>query len=62
MTFDKQLEKAKEEKLKYRLIRDIIFIFLGIIFLLISIISAYNNKEVNNKDKETTVINETKKD
>lgn len=58
MTFDKQLEKAKEEKLKYRLIRDIIFIILGIIFLMISIISAYSN-DINdgNKDKETTVIN-----
>ena len=36
MTFDKQVEKAKEEKLKYRITRDIAFIVLGITFLVIT--------------------------
>lgn len=52
MTFEKQVEKAKEEKLKNRIIRDIIFITLGIVFFMISILMAYNNskKETNTKD------------
>ena len=67
MTFDKQVEKAKEEKLKSRIIRDVVFIVLGITFLLISILMAYNdNKKEGNKgnNKKTTNINEksTKKD
>lgn len=67
MTFDKQVEKAKEEKLKSRIIRDVVFIVLGITFLLISILMAYNdNKKEDNKgnNKKTTNINEksTKKD
>lgn len=67
MTFDKQVEKAKEEKLKSRIIRDVVFIVLGITFLLISILMAYNdNKNESNKsnDKKVTNINEksTKKD
>ena len=37
MTFDKQVEKAKEEKLKQRITRDIAFIILGITFLVISV-------------------------
>ena len=41
MTFDKQVEKAKEEKLKYRITRDVIFIVLGITFLVISIFVSY---------------------
>ena len=67
MTFDKQVEKAKEEKLKSRIIRDVVFIVLGITFLLISILMAYNDsKKEDNKsnDKKVTNINEksTKKD
>lgn len=67
MTFDKQVEKAKEEKLKNRIIRDVVFIVLGITFLLISILMAYNDsKKEDNKsnDKKVTNINEksTKKD
>lgn len=67
MTFDKQVEKAKEEKLKSRIIRDVVFIVLGITFLLISILMAYNDsKNESNKsnDKKVTNINEksTKKD
>ena len=67
MTFDKQVEKAKEEKLKNRIIRDVVFIVLGITFLLISILMAYNDsKKEDNKsnNKKVTNINEksTKKD
>ena len=47
MTFDKQVTKAKEEKLKYRITRDLVFIVLGITFLLISIAVAHNKE--NNK-------------
>jgi len=60
VTFDKQVEKAKEEKLKQRITRDIIFIALGITFLVISVFISYkNSKEINKKDntldKKTTV-------
>lgn len=61
MTFDKQVERAKEEKLKSRIIRDVVFIVLGITFLLISILMAYNDrkKEINkSSDKKVTKINE----
>lgn len=56
MTFDKQVEKAKEEKLKYRITRDVIFIVLGITFLVISIFVSYSDskKESNNTGKKTT--------
>ncbi len=42
MKFEDQVEKAKEDKFKYRVIKDVTFIILGIIFLLISIIVAKN--------------------
>lgn len=62
MTFDKQVEIAKEKKLENRIIRDTIFIILGIIFLLISIFSAVNNKKDENKNNQkttnTTTINQ----
>lgn len=45
MTFDKQVEKAKEEKLKYRITRDVIFIVLGITFLVISIFVSYSDSK-----------------
>lgn len=64
MTFDKQVEKAKEEKLKHRITRDIVFIVLGITFLVISIFISYNdNKQNNNKDNKEnkTTITTTKK-
>ena len=58
MTFDKQVQKAKEEKLKNRITRDIIFIVLGVIFLSISIYSAYkdnsNNKTIKEQTKKVT--------
>ena len=58
MTFDKQVEKAKEEKLKYRITRDVIFIVLGITFLVISIFVSYSDskKESNNTGKKTTTV------
>ena len=52
MKFDKQVEKAKEEKLKNRIIRDVVFVILGITFLVISIICSYN-KEKNNTNENT---------
>ena len=62
MTFDKQVEIAKEKKLESRIIRDTIFIILGFIFLLISIFSAVNNKKDENKNNQkttnTTTINQ----
>lgn len=64
MTFDKQVEKAKEEKLKHRITRDIVFIVLGITFLVISVFISYNDsKQNNNKDNKEnkTTITTTKK-
>ena len=64
MTFDKQVEIAKQKKLENRIIRDIIFLILGIIFLLISVFSAVNDKnnekENKNNQKTTTISNEVK--
>lgn len=42
MTFDKQVEEAKKKKLESRILRDLAFIILGFIFLIISFIVAYN--------------------
>lgn len=42
MTFDKQVEEAKKKKLESRILRDLVFIILGVIFLVISFIVAYN--------------------
>ena len=64
MTFEKQVEKAKEEKLKYRIIRDVVFIILGIVFLAISIFVSFKNKEDNvdkNDNKAKTTITTVKK-
>lgn len=62
MKFDDQVKKAKEEKLKYRITRDILFIALGIIFLIVSIILAYNdNKEIRtNSVKNSNKVEKTK--
>lgn len=62
MKFDDQVKKAKEEKLKYRITRDILFIALGIIFLIVSIILAYNdNKEIKtNNVKNSNKVEKTK--
>lgn len=42
MTFNKQVEEAKKKKLENRIIRDLVFIILGVIFLVISFVVAYN--------------------
>ena len=62
MKFDDQVKKAKQEKLKYRITRDILFIALGIIFLIVSIILAYNdNKEIRtNNVKNSNKVEKTK--
>ena len=62
MKFDDQVKKAKQEKLKYRITRDILFIALGIIFLIVSIILAYNdNKEIKtNNVKNSNKVEKTK--
>lgn len=53
MTFEKQLKDAKKKKLENRIIRDVVFIILGITFLIISFVSAYNknNEKENNNNK-----------
>lgn len=61
MTFDKQVEKAKEEKLKHRITRDIVFIVLGITFLVISVFISYNDSKPNNNKENKTTITTTKK-
>lgn len=60
MTFDNQVKKAKEEKLKMRITRDIVFIVLGIIFLALSFVFSIknNNNKENEKNKTTTTINQ----
>lgn len=50
MTFEKRLKDAKKKKLENRIIRDVVFIILGITFLIISFVSAYNK----NNEKENT--------
>lgn len=60
MTFDNQFKKAKEEKLKMRITRDIVFIVLGIVFLALSFVFSIKNKNnnENEKNKTTTTINQ----
>lgn len=56
MTFEKQLKEAKKKKLESRIIRDAVFIILGVTFLIISFISAYNkSNEKENSNKKTNV-------
>lgn len=56
MTFEKQLKDAKKKKLENRIIRDVVFIILGITFLIISFISAYNkNNEKENSNNKIDV-------
>lgn len=62
MTFEKQVEKAKRDKLQFRLIRDITFIFLGIIFLIISFIVSFKHNSEEKKDTKTDKIVTTKKE
>ncbi len=62
MKFEKQVENAKTEKLKYRITRDVLFIVLGILFLIISIILAYSDsdKKIKNTNNNNN-YNEVKK-
>ena len=62
MKFEKQVETAKTEKLKYRITRDVLFIVLGILFLIISIILAYSDsdKKIKNTNNNNN-YNEVKK-
>lgn len=62
MKFEKQVENAKTEKLKYRITRDVLFIVLGILFLIISIILAYSDSDKNIKNtNNNNNYNEVKK-
>lgn len=59
MTFEKQVKKAKEKQLQYRITRDVVFILLGITFLAISIflsIKENNSENKQVKEKTTTTI------
>lgn len=55
MTFESQVKEAKSKKLQSRITRDIVFLALGVSFLIISILTAVNkdNKDVK-KIKTTT--------
>lgn len=62
MTFDKQVKEAKEKQLQSRIVRDVVFLILGITFLAISIFSSIkenqDKKEAqNSKTTVTTTIN-----
>jgi len=56
MTFEKQVKEAKEKQLTNRIMRDAVFIILGIVFLIISVLMAYSDKQdaANKKDNTTT--------
>lgn len=60
MTFDNQVKKDKEEKLKMRITRDIVFIVLGIVFLALSFVFSIkkNRSNENEKNKTTITINQ----
>lgn len=60
MTFEKQVKEAKKKQLENRIIRDAIFIILGIAFLVISFLSAYKDKNNNDKkgDKKVSIVEE----
>lgn len=53
MTFEKQVKEAKEKQLQSRIIRDVVFLLLGIIFLVISIFSSIREKD-NKENNEVT--------
>ena len=62
MTFDKQVKEAKRKQLENRIVKDIIFLILGAIFLILSIFSAAKDKKEETKIKEkenikTTIVN-----
>ena len=62
LKFEKQVKEAKRKQLESRIVRDIVFLVIGITFLLISIFSSINDKKNNdaiNKNiaKQTSTIN-----
>ena len=60
MKFDEQVKEAKSQRYENKIIRDVILIVLGILFLIITFITSYNNdkNDVNNK---VTINQGTKK-
>lgn len=64
MTFEKQVKEAKSKRLENRIMRDVIFILLGITFLIISVVMAYkdSNKKNTNIKKTTTKVTTTIKE
>lgn len=62
LKFEKQVKEAKRKQLESRIVRDIVFLVIGITFLLISIFSSINDKKNNdainkNSAKQTSTIN-----
>ena len=52
--FDELAKEARIKKLQYRIVRDVVFIVLGIFFLVLSIFSAQKDKEKEQNNKKTT--------
>lgn len=61
MTFDKQIKEAKSKQLQSKIVRDVVFLLLGIIFLAISIFSTVKENKVRNSDNKTSVTTTIKK-
>lgn len=64
MKFEDQVKEAKIQKLQYRIIRDVTFVALGIVFLIISIlieVKKENSKKDNIKNNNTTITTTIKK-
>ena len=59
--FDEQLKEAKAERLQFRIVRDVVFILLGITFLALSIYSAQQDKDRKTKKTKTTITTTVKK-
>ena len=55
MTFEKQVKEAKVKELEAKMLRGFIFILLGVIFLIISIVSAYYKENSTNKNTKKEV-------
>lgn len=62
MTFENQVKEAKEKQLESRIIRDIVFIILGVIFLIISILIAYKDKNIEKEKKSSNTTTIVKKE
>lgn len=61
MTFDKQLKDAKAKQLISRITRDVVFLLLGITFLVISIFRTIKENKLEKKDNKTGVTTTIKK-